>query len=169
MAGTLETIDPKLFWRALGVRAIGGAVVTATGSQGPAGFLALSATHLTQDPPSLMVSVGKSTSALATILEAKHFAVNYLGQQHAALADIFGGKSDLKGAARFQDGLWTSLASGAPALKDAVGVLDCVLTDSIERHNTLIILGNIVATSADADASPLVYFQGKPHKLVPVG
>lgn len=168
MASEHATLDPKLFWRALGVRAIGAAVVTAEGSQGPAGFLALSATHLTQDPPSLMVSVGKSTSALAAILEARHFAVNYLGEQQAALAEIFGGKSELKGAARFQDGLWTRLASGAPVLKDAVGTLDCVLTDSLERHETLIVIGHILATSANAGVAPLVYFQGKPHKLAPL-
>nr|WP_275191128.1 hypothetical protein [Bradyrhizobium sp. CSA112] len=31
--------DAKTFWRALGMRAIGAAVVTAGGSAGPAGFL----------------------------------------------------------------------------------------------------------------------------------
>ena len=34
-------IDAKTFWKALGSRAIGAGIVTAKGSAGPAGFLAL--------------------------------------------------------------------------------------------------------------------------------
>ena len=35
-------IDAKTFWKAIGCRAIGVAIVTAKGADGPAGFLALS-------------------------------------------------------------------------------------------------------------------------------
>lgn len=44
-------IDAKTFWKAIGCRAIGVAIVTAKGADGPAGFLALSATHLSASPP----------------------------------------------------------------------------------------------------------------------
>ena len=58
-------IDAKTFWKAIGCRAIGVAIVTAKGADGPAGFLALSATHLSASPPMMMVSIGLTTSALA--------------------------------------------------------------------------------------------------------
>ena len=67
-------------------------IVTARSAGGPAGLLGLSATHLCADPPTMLVSVDKRTSALATILEAGHFAINYLPSGQRALADIFGGK-----------------------------------------------------------------------------
>ena len=41
-----KTIDVKIFWQAIGMRAIGAAVVTAADARGPAGFLALSATQI---------------------------------------------------------------------------------------------------------------------------
>jgi len=64
-AGPARLIEIKDFWRAIGERAIGAAVVTAADIHGPAGFLALSATHLCADPPMMMVSIDKRTSALS--------------------------------------------------------------------------------------------------------
>jgi flavin reductase (DIM6/NTAB) family NADH-FMN oxidoreductase RutF len=43
------------------------AIVTARGTAGPAGFLALSATHLSPSPPMMMVSISYTTSALGAV------------------------------------------------------------------------------------------------------
>jgi flavin reductase (DIM6/NTAB) family NADH-FMN oxidoreductase RutF len=156
----LPGIEPNTFWRALAPRAVGAAVVTAQGATGPAGFLALSATHLTSEPPILMVSIGNSTSAVSAILEAGHFAVNYLARPDQSLADVFGGKSDLKAANRFEPALWTTLATGAPVLKRACGALDCVLVETVERFRTTIALGRIVAATDNPGCDPLIHFRG---------
>jgi flavin reductase (DIM6/NTAB) family NADH-FMN oxidoreductase RutF len=63
-----KVIDAKTFWRTLGERAIGATIVTAHGADGPAGFLGLSATHVCADPPSMLVSIDRKTSALAAVL-----------------------------------------------------------------------------------------------------
>jgi flavin reductase (DIM6/NTAB) family NADH-FMN oxidoreductase RutF len=154
------TIDMKQFWQAIGQRATGSTIVTARSEAGPAGLLGLSATHLCADPPIMMVSVDKRTSALPTILEARHFAINYLSSAQRSLADIFGGKSDLKAADRFTTASWGRLATGAPTLDGAVGVIDCELVETIERYNVVIVLGSVVATSSNPDAAPLVHFRG---------
>ncbi|WP_245474031.1 flavin reductase family protein [Bradyrhizobium zhanjiangense] len=157
----MQTIsDAKTFWRALGMRAIGAAVVTARGSSGPAGFLALSVTHLTFDPPTMLISIGKTTSALAAVLEAKHFAINYLPVGTEELARNFGGQGPLKGTDRFVPDQWTTLATGAPILKSAVGVLDCELEETIERFETVIAIGRIAAYLQAEKVSPLVTFRG---------
>ena len=57
----------------------------------------------------MMVSVDKRTSALPTILDARHFAINYLSSAQRELVDIFGGKSDLKGPDRFTTAAWDRL------------------------------------------------------------
>jgi flavin reductase (DIM6/NTAB) family NADH-FMN oxidoreductase RutF len=152
-------IDAKTFWKALGCRAIGVAVVTARGADGPAGFLALSATHLTASPPTMMVSIGLTTSALAAVRHANHFAINYVPKGRDDLAKEFGGGGSYKGADRFRAGDWTVLATGAPALKDAVGVIDCRLEEMIERHATVIALGRVVAYTASS-LEPLISFRG---------
>ena len=152
-------IDAKTFWKAIGCRAIGVAVVTARGSDGPAGFLALSATHLTASPPTMLVSIGLSTSALAAVREGNHFAINYVPKGREDLAKEFGGGGQLKGADRFRPGDWGELRTGAPTLVDAVGVIDCRLEEMIERHATVIALGRVVAWSAGT-RDPLISFRG---------
>jgi flavin reductase (DIM6/NTAB) family NADH-FMN oxidoreductase RutF len=67
------TIDQRTFWRAIGNRASGSTVVTAQSDDGPAGFLGLSAAHVSADPPLMLVSIDQRTSALQTILAARHF------------------------------------------------------------------------------------------------
>mgnify|MGYP000067647632 CR=1 FL=1 len=154
-------IDAKTFWRALGSRAIGVAIVTAKSANGPAGFLALSATHLTADPPTMLVSIGQKTSALPIILEAKHFAINYVARDREDLAREFGGQGTLKGADRFAAGDWTTLATGAPVLAGAVGALDCELEEAIERHGTVITIGRIKAFTQGTGIQPLISFAGR--------
>src|SRR6516225_7218916 len=99
-------IDQRTFWRAIGNRALGSTVVTARSGDGPAGFLGLSAAHVSADPPLMLVSIDKRTSALRTILSARHFALNFLPGGATAIADTFGGKGAQKGAERFATGNW---------------------------------------------------------------
>jgi flavin reductase (DIM6/NTAB) family NADH-FMN oxidoreductase RutF len=154
-------IDMGTFWKALGARAVGCAVVAASDKAGPAGLLALSATHLCAAPPILMVSIGRKTSALPTILNSGHFSINYLADDDLALAETFGGKGLLKGADRFSENRWTALTTGAPILKDAIGALDCRLEETIERHETVIALGRLVNFKLDGiGRKPLVSFAG---------
>ena len=155
-----KRIDARLFWRVLGQRAIGSTIVTAQSAQGPAGFLGLSASHVSADPPLMLASIDKRTSALATVLAARHFAVNFLPRDAAQIADVFGGKGTLKGAERFEAGAWTALATGAPVLKSALGAMDCTLEEAIERHGTCIVIGRVVDVMVAEGGSPLVHFRG---------
>jgi flavin reductase (DIM6/NTAB) family NADH-FMN oxidoreductase RutF len=155
-----KTIDVKAFWRAIGQRATGSTIVTARSAEGPAGFLGLSATHVCADPPTMLVSIDMRTSALATILAARHFAINYLPRDAAALADSFGGKGTQKGADRFEAGRWGKLTTGAPVLLDAIGAIDCTLEETIERHGVCIALGRVVDVLDGTRSDPLIHFRG---------
>jgi flavin reductase (DIM6/NTAB) family NADH-FMN oxidoreductase RutF len=160
-APAAKTVDAKSFWRALGERAIGVSVVTAQGADGPAGFLALSATHVSADPPSMLVSIDDRTSALAAVLQGKHFAISYLPAGAQDIADIFGGKSALKGADRFETGRWTTLTTGAPVFQDAIGAIDCVLDETFRYGATTIVVGRIADLKATGSGEPLIYFRGR--------
>lgn len=157
----VSEIDSRTFWKMLGMRAVGAAVIAAAGPKGRAGFLALSATHLTADPPTMMASVGKSTSALETIQGSGGFAINYLSENQQDLAMIFSGRTPMKGEERFQSASWSSgQATGAPLLTDGAGWIECRLVDMIERFDTLIILGQVVSYAAVAEHRPLVSYAG---------
>jgi flavin reductase (DIM6/NTAB) family NADH-FMN oxidoreductase RutF len=154
-------IDQKEFWQSVGRRATGSTIVAARSEEGPAGFLGLSATHLSASPPIMMVSVSKRTSALATILSARHFSLNFLPRGLLELADIFGGKTDISGARRFETAAWTTLVTGAPILEQAVGAIDCELVEKIEKYEVEILLGLVVGTCGDPTLAPLVHFRGQ--------
>ena len=154
-----KQIDAKTFWRALAARATGVVVATAQGADGPAGFLALSATHVTADPATMLVSIDKRTGALAAVLHGKHFALNFLPRGDRALADMFGGRGEARGAARFAPERWGTLTTGAPVLNDAVGAIDCVLEETLERHGVVLAIGRVVDVVA-RDGEPLLFFRG---------
>jgi len=159
------SIDAKTFWRALGMRAVGVTIVTAQGEDGPAGFLALSATHVTADPPSMLVSIDDRTQALKAVLSSRAFAINYLSAADQALADSFGGKGALKGADRFEPGRWQSLVTGAPVLSSAVGVIDCKLEETFRYHSTTIAVGRVVAFHLSERSDALVFYRGQYRNL----
>jgi flavin reductase (DIM6/NTAB) family NADH-FMN oxidoreductase RutF len=156
-------IDVRTFWKTLGERATGMTVVTADSDEGPTGFLGLSASHVAADPATMLVSIDRKTSALAGVLSRRHFAVNFLPSDAAHVADAFAGKAGLSGAARFADGEWTKLVTGAPIYKQALGVFDCAVADVIERGSISIVIGTVVGATARGEGEPLIYFRGKTY------
>jgi flavin reductase (DIM6/NTAB) family NADH-FMN oxidoreductase RutF len=158
-------IDEKTFWRALGERASAVAVVTAADDKGPAGFLALSATHVTANPPTMLVSIDRRTSALATVESAGHFAINYVSRDGSPLADLFAGKTGIKGPERFETERWITLSTGAPILQSALGAIDCSLEKTIDLDGTVIAIGRVVSCVGRGSGEPLIFFRGKYHGL----
>ncbi len=161
----MSDIDAKSFWRALGMRAVGVTIVTAQGPDGPAGFLALSATHVTADPPSMLVSIDDRTQALKAVLASRAFVINYLSAGEQALADSFGGKGTLKGADRFEPGRWQSLVTGAPVFAGAIGVIDCRLEETFRYHGTTIAVGRVAAFHLSEASEALVFYRGQYRAL----
>ncbi|MEW6631565.1 MAG: flavin reductase family protein [Pseudomonadota bacterium] len=158
----VATIPPAEFWRSLSGRAVGAAVVTTMDGGSPAGFLALSVTHLSVDPPTLMMSVGLQTTALSGIRRSGAFAVNYLERGQQELASIFAGQRGINGAARFESETWGALTTGSPILKTAIGAIDCVVQEEIERFGSAIVIGGVAAYE-NRGGAPLLHFKGSFH------
>lgn len=156
-----DTIDIPAFWSALGARAISATLVTSLGPEGPAGFVALSATHFSAAPPLVTVAVGGGTSALSAITESGAFAVNFLSTEGRAVYDRFAARDAPKGAARFEGLDHAPLLTGAPVFAAVTGALDCQLEEVVERHGTHLLFGRIVQTLRHRDAQPLIHFGGK--------
>lgn len=140
------------------MRAIGSAIVTTEGPSGPAGFLALSTSHLTAEPPIMTVAVGQSTSALGDIRKSGAFAINYLASDAKHVLNRFVGRDAPKGAERFAGLDCSRLETGAPILPGTVGAMDCRLEEEVERYGTILLFGRILSVVQDGDARPLVHF-----------
>ena len=78
---------------------------------------------------------------------------------HTALADRFAGRDGSKGAARFSQGRWDALESGAPLLADAAFGLDCVVDAMIDWRTHSVVIGRVLAVAARGGES-LLYRAG---------
>lgn len=158
-------IDPGTFWRLMSMRPVGAAVVAASHSGMPAGLLALSVTHVAASPPTMLVCVGRSTSALATIKAAGSFAISYLPAGSHEIAEVFGGRRGLSGSDRFSVGQWTHLKTGAPVLANAVLALECRTSAVFVHEDTEIIVGRIEHCASSQAHAPLVAYRGSYRAL----
>ena len=101
----------------------------------------------------MLVSIDKRTSALAAVLAARHFAVNFLSTEATEIADMFGGKGSLKGAARFETARWQTLTTGAPVLASALGAMDC---GSKRRSSAMASASSSAASSTSSSAAAAI-------------
>lgn len=151
------------------MRHLAGAVSILTVGEGESrtGLTASSLTSFSVDPPTLLICINRSSSARPELLRGGVFAVNVLRPEQQALAEQFAGLGGLHGAARFAGGHWTTLATGAPVLDDALASFDCRLEEVIERHSHMIVLGRVVATRLAEHAEPLLYWSRGFRRLAP--
>jgi flavin reductase (DIM6/NTAB) family NADH-FMN oxidoreductase RutF len=152
-----ESASVKLAMRSL---AGGVSVITAGHGDDRTGATVTSATALSMDPPTMIVSINRSSSSWPVISRYQHFCVNILSHEQQSVADRFAGIGGVKGADRYLGARWTTLVSGAPALADALAVIDCEVDEIIERHSHAIILGRAVAVVSGYGQS-LIYNNGR--------
>jgi flavin reductase (DIM6/NTAB) family NADH-FMN oxidoreductase RutF len=144
------------------MRQLAGGVSVVTTGKGRlrTGLTATSVTSLSAEPPSLLVCINKSSSALLTLRDHQAFAVNILAHGQQEIADRFAGRAGTFGAARYHGANWDQLATGTPVLSGALANLDCRLENISEWGSHAIIIGRILAIRTAEGASPLVYWRG---------
>ncbi len=156
----VEDVSAKTFKSALR-HLSGGVAVIATGSGADRGGLtATSASALSAEPPTVVVCVNKTASALPTLLRERSFSINILSGDQQVIAERFSGKDGIKGAQRFEGSDWAPLATGAPVLVGALAALDCELEEVIERHSHAILIGRVKATTVGDQEEALLYWRG---------
>ncbi|WP_240466305.1 flavin reductase family protein [Arhodomonas sp. KWT] len=146
-----------------GMRGIAAPVALATtrGPDGPAGLTVTSFCSLSANPPRMLVCVNRDSSTYPVIADARVLALNVLASQHEALAMRFAsGDAACRGRARFDEGRWTRLRTGAPVLEDALVGFDCRAVHVHEEGTHGIIVGDVVATTGSGESSPLLYRDG---------
>lgn len=153
----VEAAELKLAMRAV---AGGVSVVTAGRAGNRTGATVTSATAFSMDPPTMIVAINRNSSTWPAIQAEQHFCVNILRHDQNDIANRFAGFGGIKGEMRYEGAQWTTLASGAPVLQDAVTVVDCVVDELIERHSHAIVLGRVVAIRM-GNGQPLLYSNGQ--------
>ncbi len=152
--------DPAAFRAAM--RELAGGVCVVTSGQGDhrTGLTATSITSLSLEPPTLIACINRQSSTAPVLQQSRSFAINVLGAHQRDIAARFSGKDGLKGADRYAQADWISLATGTPVLADALAAFDCEVEELIERHSHLIVIGRVQALHKKGGSAPLVYWNG---------
>ena len=141
--------------------ASGVAIVTCANGKERAGCTATALASLSLSPPSLVICLERSSSTLAILTQAGAFAVNILAAQHGALASRFAGGNGVEGEARFEEGDWSALETGAPALVDALASLDCRVEEIVARHTHAVVIGDVQTVRVGSKRSGLLHWRSR--------
>ena len=145
-----------------------GVTIIATGTgEARKGLAASALCSVSDDPATLLVCVNKSASAHDSILDNGAYCANVLAQPHAQLAKIF--SSSTRAAERFTTGEWITLATGAPALANALACFDCRVHHTIEAGSHTVIFGTVEAMHQGQGRPPLLYGYGQFGAYAPTG
>jgi flavin reductase len=142
-------------------------IVTTTGPEGDVGITVSAVTSVTDDPPTLLVCINRSSRQYEVFRTAGVFCVNVLSHNDEALSPIFAGKGDLPMSERFAKAHWLRLATGAPALASATAALDCKVTQTLDVGTHTVFFGEVQDIHLHEESSGLVYHGRAYHKLAP--
>jgi flavin reductase len=142
-------------------------VVTTDGAAGRAGFTASAVCSVTDDPPTLLVCLNRSSRGAAQFKANGVLCVNTLAVGQHALSDAFAGKGGLDSDDRFALARWTRLATGAPVLEDAAVVaFDCRIAEVVEKGTHSVLFAEIQGIRQGGPGGALIWYGRDYH---PVG
>lgn len=139
-------------------------VITTDGPLGRAGFTASAVCSVTDEPPTLLVCLNRSSSAYAAFAQTHVLCVNVLGAGQQDIANRFGGKTPM--AERFEGLNWSLGHQGAPVLQEASVSFECHITQRTETgtHDVLFCQVRRIVRP-DATQAGLIYFDRRYHEL----
>ncbi|MGK9053006.1 flavin reductase family protein [Neorhizobium petrolearium] len=155
-----DAIDSSSFRAAMRLPATSVSVV-ATGTGTTRSGLTVSAVcSLSDNPPMLLACVNLNAYALPLIRANGTFSANFLTEAQSDIAERFAGRHNIHGEARFSLGDWDTLATGAPVLRDALSVFDCMLEREYESPTHAILIGRVMGIIHNETRRSLVYSAG---------
>jgi len=161
-------ISPDVFKQGMRLLAGGVCILAASRDGEWHGMTMTAVCSLTMDPPTLIACVNRSAGAYEAMSTTGRVSVNVLSRDHTGLAERFA-SSEVKGPARFDSTQWSPMASGVPALIEALAVLDCeVIQDTVVGHHSVLFC-QIRSARLQPEGQPLVHFNREFCTISPVG
>jgi flavin reductase len=139
-------------------------IITSDGAAGLAGCTASAVCGVTDEPPTLLVCINRSSRNNAAFRENDKLCVNVLSAEQQALAAHFS-TSALPVGERFAAAQWDSLATGAPVLRDALASLDCEIESVTEVGTHTVFFCAVKAARTQASGDALIYFGRQYHRV----
>ncbi len=162
--GSLASVDRDKFRNAMARLGAAVNIITTDGPAGRAGFTASAVCSVTDDPPTLLVCMNRSSEQYAVFKTNGIMCVNTVAPDHQDLSLQFAVKGrDMEACFAAND--WSRLATGAPVLAEAAVSFDCVI-ESLTDIGTHSVFFGKVADIRIGEGAGLIYFARGFH---PVG
>ncbi|ALE88740.1 flavin reductase [Pseudomonas versuta] len=145
---------------------LGGAVsvITTDGAAGRFGFTASAVCSVTDQPPTLLVCMNRSSYSNVHFKSNGVLSVNVLSADHQRISGVFANR-ELDMDARFSCARWSTLESGAPLLDEALVNFDCRIAQAHEVGSHTIFYCEVVGIRNGESQEGLVYFNRAYHRL----
>lgn len=140
-------------------------VITTGGSAGLAGFTASAVCSVTDQPPTLLVCMNRSSFAHRFFVENRSICVNVLSGAQQSLSALFANR-EVTMAQRFAQAPWSAMTTGAPALEGALVNFDGEITHihEVGSHSIFIAELRDVRLAGETQHG-LAYFNRAYHRL----
>jgi flavin reductase (DIM6/NTAB) family NADH-FMN oxidoreductase RutF len=153
---TMPAPDPAAFRAAMSGLPTGVTVVTASGSEGPAGATANAVCSLSIEPMMMLACLDRGSRTLLAVQAADSFGISVLHAGQEPIARAFATKAPV--AEKWSGVAWSE-RDGLPAIDGALIWIACSLRDVISAGDHVIVTGEVRALEA-AEGDPLVFHDG---------
>jgi flavin reductase len=141
-------------------------VITSDGPAGRSGCTASAVCSVTDDPPTLLICLNRSSENNSNFKANGVVCVNTLASGHEELSRVFAGVTGVDMEGRFAAASWATLATGAPVLQDATVAFDARITQAVEVGTHTVFFCEVQAIALGTVHEGLIYFGRAYHRLV---
>ena len=145
---------------------LGGAVsiITTDGPAGRFGFTASAVCSVTDQPPTLLLCMNRSSFSNVHFKSNGVLSVNVLTPDHREVSGVFSNRN-LDTEQRFSAASWSTLESGSPLLDEALVSFDCRIAQAHEVGSHTIFYCEVLGIRNGESQEGLVYFNRAYHQL----
>jgi flavin reductase len=139
-------------------------IVTSDGADGLAGCTASAVCGVTDEPPTLLVCINRSSRNNSAFRATGKLCVNVLSAEQQTLAAHFA-SGTLPMAERFAAAQWERLVTGAPVLHGALASLDCEIESVTEVGTHTVFFCAVKAAHTHVSGDALIYYGRRYHRV----
>lgn len=151
----MTSLDIAHFKEVVGHYVTGVVVVSATSSEGPAGFTCQTFGSLSLEPMLVTFSARRESRSWPKVRDAKLVGINILSSEQEALARVFA----TSGIDKFEGVGWSKGPGGTPLLDGALAHLEGTI-EAVSTHGDHEVVVVRVEYASSHAGSPLIYYRG---------
>jgi flavin reductase (DIM6/NTAB) family NADH-FMN oxidoreductase RutF len=136
-------------------------IVSASGSEGPAGATANAVCSLSIEPMLMLACLDRGSRTLLAVQAADRFGISVLHHGQEEVARAFATKAPV---AQKWEGVAWSERDGIPAVDGALVWIGCTLRDVVSAGDHVIVTGEVIDL-ATGPGEPLVFHRGEYQPL----